>query len=198
MKTLGKEEFTRQVEEEWERIRDGAMELDPAEIERVKSYFQPHEYDANRRRYEAPPVESQPRAFQRWLKYNTEAHRVSGYRIVHVSLKSKDLPPGDVTDAQMEGLADLADAYSFGEVRTTHRQNMVMADVGRARPRGRLEGPRCAEPRDAQHRHTEPTSSAAPGSTSAISPTPGSIAVSRNINHAFDELDTSTTSATSR
>ena len=126
LKTLGLEEFTRQVEEEWGRIRDGAIKLTHEEIDRVTAYFQPPSYDPTAA---SRPVAEGDTAFQRWLRYNTAPHKVPGYRIVHVSLKAPDIPPGDITDAQMEALADIADAHSFGEVRTTHRQNMVLADV---------------------------------------------------------------------
>lgn len=126
LRTLGLEEFTRQVEEEWGRIREGAMQLTRAEIDRVSAFFQPPAYNKSAAERPVPDGDA---AFQRWLRYNTEPHKVPGYRIVHVSLKAPDIPPGDITDTQMEALADIADAHSFGELRTTHRQNMVLADV---------------------------------------------------------------------
>ncbi|MFV0411585.1 MAG: nitrite/sulfite reductase, partial [Paracoccus sp. (in: a-proteobacteria)] len=67
--------------------------------------------------------------FANWLKRNTVLHRVPGYRAVTISLKPTGVAPGDITDRQLELLADLADTYSFGELRTTHQQNMVLADV---------------------------------------------------------------------
>ncbi|MEE4191554.1 MAG: nitrite/sulfite reductase, partial [Halieaceae bacterium] len=69
------------------------------------------------------------RDFARWYQHNTLPHRVQGYRIVNLSLKATGYAPGDISDTQMEAVADLADAYSFGEVRTTHQQNLVLADV---------------------------------------------------------------------
>src|SRR5258708_6200879 len=68
-------------------------------------------------------------AFRAWYRYNTAAHKVLGYRAVFVSLKKPDMPPGDATDSQMELIADLADRHSFGEVRVTHTQNLLLADV---------------------------------------------------------------------
>ena len=68
-------------------------------------------------------------AFAAWYRHNTVAHRQPGYRAVVVSLKKPGVPPGDATSAQLDGLADLADRYSFGEVRVTHDQNVVLADV---------------------------------------------------------------------
>jgi sulfite reductase (NADPH) hemoprotein beta-component len=68
-------------------------------------------------------------AFRAWYRYNTAEHKVAGYRAVYISLKKPDVAPGDVTDAQMELIADLSDRYSFGEVRVTHTQNLLLADV---------------------------------------------------------------------
>jgi sulfite reductase (NADPH) hemoprotein beta-component len=67
--------------------------------------------------------------FQTWYRYNTRPHRVPGYRAVFVSLKAHDNYPGDMTDVQMEAVADLADKVSFGLVRATHNQNLLLADV---------------------------------------------------------------------
>jgi sulfite reductase (NADPH) hemoprotein beta-component len=75
------------------------------------------------------PDANQSAAFRAWYRYNTARHKVSGYRAVYVSLKKSDVPPGDASDAQMELLADLADRYSFGEIRVTHTQNLLLADV---------------------------------------------------------------------
>jgi sulfite reductase (NADPH) hemoprotein beta-component len=69
------------------------------------------------------------KAFQTWVKHNTVDHKVPGYRAVFLSLKHPQSPPGDITDEQLDFVADLAEHYSFGEVRTTHRQNLVFADV---------------------------------------------------------------------
>ena len=75
------------------------------------------------------PAAGKSTAFRAWYRYNTAAHKVPGYRAVYVSLKKPDVAPGDITDAQMELVADLADRYSFGEVRVTHTQNLLLADV---------------------------------------------------------------------
>lgn len=129
VRTLGVEEFAKRVDEEWARIKEGALELTQDEIDRVTGFFSPPAYDASAADSGVPPENEQPTGFKRWLKYNTAAHKVPGYRIVHISLKAPDIAPGDITDAQMEAVADIADAHSFGQVRTTHRQNMVFADV---------------------------------------------------------------------
>jgi sulfite reductase (NADPH) hemoprotein beta-component len=69
------------------------------------------------------------KAFALWFSHNTHAHKKAGYRIVTLSLKKTGVATGDITSEQMEAVADLADKYSFGEVRTTHEQNIVLADV---------------------------------------------------------------------
>ena len=65
-------------------------------------------------------------AYRRWLERNVHAHRVSGYRSVTLSLKRVGLPPGDITDAQMDAAAALSDAYSHGELRVSHDQNLLL------------------------------------------------------------------------
>lgn len=129
VKETGVEEFTRLVEEEWSHIRDG-MIMDAREIERVKSFFTAPSYDT------APPDyasfeahQAKEPAFAAWVRVNTVAHRIPGYRAVFVSLKAPGVPPGDMTDAQMDIVADLAERYSFGELRVTHHQNLLLADV---------------------------------------------------------------------
>ena len=131
---LGVEEFTAQVEAEFAAIRDSSLKLTEAEIARVQNYFRAPDYKAlpeSDAGLEEKLAEN--RAFANWFKHNTVAHKVPGYRIAVVSLKVKGVAPGDVTDDQMEAIADLADEYSFGEVRTTHQQNLVLADVEQSR-----------------------------------------------------------------
>jgi sulfite reductase (NADPH) hemoprotein beta-component len=126
VKSLGLTEFKRRVEAEWELIRDGALKLDEAEIARVRSFFTPPAYKALA---DGDPAEGREPAFRAWYRYNTAPHKVPGYRVAYVSLKKADVAPGDATDSQMELIADLADRYSFGEVRVTHTQNLLLADV---------------------------------------------------------------------
>lgn len=131
VKSLGIEEFRRQVDAEWECIRDSAIALEPSEIERVSSYFTPPAYAAvpDTAVAETARLAEENGDFRRWLKHNTLSHRVSGYRVAFVSLKSPAQPPGDITDTQMESLADLADRYSLSRIRSTHDQNLVLSDV---------------------------------------------------------------------
>jgi sulfite reductase (NADPH) hemoprotein beta-component len=126
VKALGIDEFRRRVEAEWERVRDSALRLDWAEVERMRAFFRPPAYQA------LPDLElaaSGDAGFRAWYRYNTRVHKVSGYRVVFVSLKPHGAPPGDMTSGQMSAVADLADQFSFGEVRATHDQNLLFADV---------------------------------------------------------------------
>src|SRR5450631_2043428 len=126
VKSLGIDEFRRRVEAEWELIRDGGLRVDQAEVVRMGSFFTPPAY---RNLGDIEPTSGKDAAFRAWYRYNTAEHKVPGYRAVYVSLKKADVAPGDATDAQMALVADLADAYSFGEVRVTHTQNLLLADV---------------------------------------------------------------------
>jgi sulfite reductase (NADPH) hemoprotein beta-component len=129
VKDLGREKFAELVEAEWAKIRDRLL-LDPMEIDRIKSFFEPHVYET--RPAEDAALAEKPLGdaeFAAWFRHNTVGHKVSGYRVVILSLKVPGMPPGDLTDRQMDAIADLADRYSFGEVRATHTQNLVLADV---------------------------------------------------------------------
>jgi sulfite reductase (NADPH) hemoprotein beta-component len=126
VRSLGIEEFRRRVEAEWEQTRAAGPRVDEAEIARLRGYFNPPPY---RSLPNTEPALGKSTAFRAWYRYNTAAHKVPGYRAVYISLKKPDVAPGDITDVQMELLADLADRYSFGEVRVTHTQNLLFADV---------------------------------------------------------------------
>jgi sulfite reductase (NADPH) hemoprotein beta-component len=126
VKSLGIEEFRRRVESEWESLKDHGPRTPVEEIERIRAFFTPPSYRAL---VDIDPTAGQEAAFRAWYRYNTHDHKIPGYRIVFISLKKHDVPPGDATDAQLELIADLADRYSFGEVRVTHAQNLVLGDV---------------------------------------------------------------------
>ena len=130
VRSLGIEEFKKRVEAEWETIRDGGLRVTDAEIERLRGFFTPPPY---RTLADGEPAAGKETAFRAWYRYNTTAHKIPGYRAVFVSLKKSDVAPGDATDAQMELVADLADRYSFGEIRVTHTQNLLLADVEQQR-----------------------------------------------------------------
>lgn len=134
VRALGIDEFRRQVDAEWEHIRSGSMRLTQDEIDRVSAQFSAPPYDAHAvddTRHEA--YAAQNPEFARWLQRNTRDHKVPGYRVVFLSLKSSARAPGDATDAQLDGVAALADDVSFGEIRATHDQNLVLADVPQSR-----------------------------------------------------------------
>ena len=124
VKERGAEAFRDEVEAEWERLREGPSTLTRAEVRRVESRF-------TRPRY--VPLEdlrlAQDGPFGAWLKRNVFPHKQPGYAAVTLSLKKTGVPPGDATDAQMDAIAGLAERYSFGELRVTHEQNLVLADV---------------------------------------------------------------------
>ncbi|TFW00784.1 nitrite/sulfite reductase [Oxalobacteraceae bacterium OM1] len=130
VKALGVEEFARQVEAEWQDIKDGPGTLTQEELDRVASYFTAPAYEtlpATDARFEQLKTEN--KAFSNWIKRNVKGHKVPGYAAVVLSLKKTGVPPGDATAEQMEFVADLADQYSYGELRVTHEQNLVLSDV---------------------------------------------------------------------
>ncbi|WP_026609669.1 nitrite/sulfite reductase [Methylocaldum szegediense] len=128
VKELGKEKFTEMVETEWAAIKDHLL-LDLQEVERIKTFFQPPLYETLSDDPSLAERTAQDSRFGAWFRHNTHAHKVPGYRAVFLSLKVPGKPPGNLTDSQMDAVADLADQYSFGEVRVTHTQNLVLADV---------------------------------------------------------------------
>ena len=126
----GIQEFTRLVEEEWRHIRTDALALPEDEIARIRRFFSPPAYNTLPRRVarHEDAVSRNPR-YAEWVATNAVAHKMPGYVIVNVSLKPTGGVPGDATAAQMDALADLADRFSFGEIRIAHEQNIVLAHV---------------------------------------------------------------------
>ena len=126
------EVFAERVEQEWENIKDGPSTLTDNEVNRVKGFFSAPDYqiiDSSVANQALASLASENNAFSRWLDRNTQLQKQSGYRSVTLSLKPAGVAPGDVTDAQLETIADLADKYAFGELRATHNQNVVLTDV---------------------------------------------------------------------
>ena len=135
VESMGAEEFSRIVEEDWEKHnKDGALTLTAEQIEHAKTYFPPPAYQtftqqqlqASQDKLSAQFEDSE---FVRWFNQNTREHKVKGYQVVIISLKHFMQDTGDITATQMRVVADLADKYSFGEVRGTHHQNLVLTDV---------------------------------------------------------------------
>lgn len=133
VKALKPEVFRQQVEAEWAQIRDSGLVLDAAEVERVRRFFAPPPYDptAANDLSLAQQLKDDP-AFATWMRYNVAEHKIAGYRNVFLALKTPETPPGNITSEQMEAVADLADRYSFGQIRSTHHQNLLLADVRQA------------------------------------------------------------------
>jgi sulfite reductase (NADPH) hemoprotein beta-component len=127
VKERGPERFREEVEAEWAHLKDGPATLTHAEVERVAERFTRPAY-ASLANQDLAKLGDFP-GLAAWLKRNVHRHRVPGYAAVTLSLKKTGVPPGDVTSDQMEAIAGLADRYSFGELRVTHEQNLVLADV---------------------------------------------------------------------
>ncbi len=131
VKALGIEAFAREVEQEWEQIRDGAAELTLAEYLRVAAGFSPPEYE------EVHAIDpeygawlARDPAFATWVQTSVRPHKVAGYASVVISTKpGAAAPPGDVTAEQMQAVAELAERYGFAEIRVAHEQNLVLPDI---------------------------------------------------------------------
>ena len=126
VKSLGIARFREQVEAEWQASAAHASKLTAAEVERVRAFFRPQPYETLE---DIDATAGRDSAFRAWYRYNTRAHRVPGYRAVFVCLKAHGQVPGDMTSKQMAAVAALAERVSFGLVRTTHSQNLLLADV---------------------------------------------------------------------
>ncbi|MFT5718246.1 MAG: sulfite reductase (NADPH) hemoprotein beta-component [Oleiphilaceae bacterium] len=130
VKALTPAKFAEMVEAEWQHHKDTEVQLTQAEIDRVKSFFTAPDYA----KLEDNPttfveIKASNSEFENWVARNTNTHKISGYSIVTLTLKKVGIPPGDVTASQATAVAALADEYSFGEVRISHEQNIVLADV---------------------------------------------------------------------
>jgi sulfite reductase (NADPH) hemoprotein beta-component len=127
---LGVDTFAKEVETEWQSIKDGALALDPAVVAEIAGRFRYPDYA---RLDDSPPelaaARRAERNFDAWMGNSVANHKVPGYAIVTLSLKPEGGTPGDATAAQMDAIADLADRYSFGEIRVGHEQNLVLPHV---------------------------------------------------------------------
>ncbi len=127
---IGVEKFTAEVEEEWQRIKDGPLALEAATIADIAARFRYPDYA---RLTDNPDTlvaaRLRDRAFATWFNASVARHKAPGYAIVTLSLKPEGGTPGDATAEQMEAVADLADRYSFGEIRVGHEQNLVLPHV---------------------------------------------------------------------
>ncbi|TMH30828.1 MAG: nitrite/sulfite reductase [Betaproteobacteria bacterium] len=133
VKDMSIDVFRDHVEADWERIRGGPGAVPDEEVARLASFFDapPYErFDGEDASFRAALADN--RAFSNWVKRNVFPHKVPGYAVVTLSLKKTGVPPGDATSDQMDAVADLADAYSFGELRVSHEQNLIFTDVKQA------------------------------------------------------------------
>lgn len=130
VKALGIEEFKKQVEAEWLHLKNNPNTITETELARVAKHFDAMPYEnlpAHDPSFDSA-VASNP-AFAAWVKRCVHPHKQSGYRAVTLSLKPHGHAPGDATSEQMQSVADLSDSYSFGELRVSHEQNLILADV---------------------------------------------------------------------
>lgn len=135
VESMGKDAFAELVEQDWQVYnQDGALTLTPEQIEYAKSFFSSPDYQDFGT--DLPAIEQSLQdklatdsEFAAWYAHNTHTHKVAGYRIVTLSLKPYLQIAGDVTSTQMRVIADLADRYNFGEIRSTHHQNLVFSDI---------------------------------------------------------------------
>ena len=130
VKALTPEVFAERVNAEWAHIKDGPTTLDNTEVQRVSQYFVGPTYlPLEDQQAALSALDAEHPGFARWRQRNTFAHKQPGYVAVTLSLKPTGTAPGDVTDKQLDAIADLAERYSFGEVRNSHNQNIILADI---------------------------------------------------------------------
>ena len=127
---LGAEAFAKEVEAEWASIKDGALALEPIVVAEIASRFRYPDYEAlDDTLPQLAELRRKDRGFDAWVNNCVTNHKAPGYAIVTLALKPEGGTPGDCTAAQMDKLADLADRYSFGEIRVGHEQNLALPHV---------------------------------------------------------------------
>ena len=130
---VGKEEFGKQVEAEWEHIKEGVLKLEQKDIDHAQSFFTSPAYDEDALDVNSfNEAKKSNSAFSNWARRNLYPHKIPGYEAVVISLKAPKIAPGDATDEQMDFIADLSDQYSFEEIIVTHDQNLVLPNVKQA------------------------------------------------------------------
>jgi sulfite reductase (NADPH) hemoprotein beta-component len=130
VKALTPAVFAEKVEAEWQHVKGGPVTVPDAEFARIRRFFVDPAYETlSDNPVDFLTAKKESPAFANWCLRNTHEHKKPGYRIVTLSLKRPGITPGDIDSPQMRAVADLADRFSFGEARTTHEQNMVLADV---------------------------------------------------------------------
>ncbi|TIT67330.1 MAG: nitrite/sulfite reductase [Mesorhizobium sp.] len=129
----GAEEITRQVEAEWQELKDAELKLPEADIRAIEAYFAPPALAGRPEGDEAVKLARlDSKGFSDWLDQNVVTHRHPDYAAVTISLKGIGEVPGDASDSQMEAVADIAERYAFDELRVSHEQNLILPHVARA------------------------------------------------------------------
>jgi sulfite reductase (NADPH) hemoprotein beta-component len=127
---MGIDDFRDEVDAEWSHFKDGELKLHDIDFETMQAFFPKPAYDdlaaGDDRIAKWRDLDSR---FKAWYDNNTVEHSQPGYRIVNISLKEQGVAPGDATDTQMDAIAAIAEQYSFAEIRVTHEQNLVLADI---------------------------------------------------------------------
>jgi sulfite reductase (NADPH) hemoprotein beta-component len=180
--------FSALVDKEWLQLKDN-NELSAERVTAMCAQFSAPAYDDQASEDQSfAQHQAADQAFATWVKHNTANHKVSGYRAAFVSLKAPDSPPGDMTDDQLDAVADLADAYSFGEIRVTHRQNLILADIKQADLYPlwqKLAEIKLATPNIG----TATDMICCPGLDFCSLANAGSIGIAKEINEALDDMD---------
>lgn len=127
VRKLGIDHFRKLVDKEWRLVKEGDLKLEPGDITSAKKKFKKPTYPGTNSSFEIQSIEDAD--FSRWLEHNTEQHKYSGYRIVHIPLKAPGNAPGDVSSDQMVLLANLADRFNQQEIRLSKEQNIIFAHV---------------------------------------------------------------------
>jgi sulfite reductase (NADPH) hemoprotein beta-component len=185
VKAVGQERFREMVEAEFAASRHTAPQLDEAEVARVKSFFVSPAYEQLE---DVDVLSGRPTEFRNWYQRNTRRHKTAGYRAVFLSLKPPKGPPGDITDVQLDAVADLSDRFSFGLTRSTHDQNLIFADV---RQRDLFELWQALKTLDLATPNigTLTDMICCPGGDFCALANARSIPISQQINDRFDDLD---------
>lgn len=132
VRAMTAEGFKAKVEEDWTHVKEGSAQLSAADLEPLLAAFAPPLFeDLDDNQAEIDQWRLQHSGFSHWLHHNVVPHKQRGYAVVTLSTKSTGVPPGDVSDEQMDAVADWADQYSFGELRISHEQNFVLPHVPR-------------------------------------------------------------------
>ena len=180
--------FSALVDKEWSQLKDN-NELSAERVTAMCAQFSAPAYNDQALEDQSfAQHQAADQAFATWVKHNTANHKVSGYRAAFISLKAPDSPPGDMTDDQLDAVADLADAYSFGEIRVTHRQNLILADIKQADLYPlwqKLAELKLATPNIG----TATDMICCPGLDFCSLANAGSIGIAKEINEALDDMD---------